>query len=152
MWLMQTPERVEELPSPPYIVMKDEEVNQITMKSKSELLAPVSTMKALRPFYDILEASINLRIDNSNNINVIDKHCSQEYHVITLDFNEIAKEQDRAFRFFNQHLVNHISRDRESPYLDCWEVTACLAQQMRYLTTNRDISLKDMMKCFPREE
>ena len=109
-------------------------------------------MKALRPFYDILNASINLGIDNSNNINVINKHCSQEYHVVTVDFNEMAKDQDRASRLFNQHLVNHISRDRESPYLDCWEGTACLTQQMWYLTTKRDISLKDMMKSFPMEE
>ena len=25
LWLMQTPERVENLPSPPYVIMKDEE-------------------------------------------------------------------------------------------------------------------------------
>jgi hypothetical protein len=40
MWLMQTPERVEELPSPPYIVMKEEDENHNIMKPKSEFQHP----------------------------------------------------------------------------------------------------------------
>ena len=81
MWLMQTPERVEELPSPPYIVLKEENENHENSTYRSELLAPPSTMKALWPLYDILRASINLRIENANNINVIDKHYNQKNQI-----------------------------------------------------------------------
>ena len=55
-------------------------------KHLSELLAHPFNMKTLWPLYDILRAIINLGIDHTNNINVIDKHYNKKHHNLIVDF------------------------------------------------------------------
>ena len=59
-WLMQTPERVENLPSPPYVTVRTEDFTDYKNNSKSQLIPPMSTLMALNPLYEIMKNSINL--------------------------------------------------------------------------------------------
>jgi len=68
---MQTPEREENLPSSPYAITK-EEFNNDDMQIKSNRLQPShATMKALFPLYEIMRCSINLKIDNEYNSDLV---------------------------------------------------------------------------------
>ena len=71
---MQTPERVEEPDSPPYIIVKKEEVEEIKQNQQSELLPPLSTKKSLWQVYEILHAATNLGIEYSHNMNMVDRN------------------------------------------------------------------------------
>lgn len=54
LWLMRTPERVENLPSPPYVITKDE-FSPISNQSQSKSFQPPhSTIMALKPLYKIM--------------------------------------------------------------------------------------------------
>ena len=59
---------------------------------KSELLPPPSTMKSLRPLYDILETASNLKIDYSSHVNMIDSNYHNHYHKQQVDFNSMSKD------------------------------------------------------------
>ena len=49
-------------------------------------------MKSLKPIYDILLASLNLGIDYSNNINMIDRNYHDFYHKEQVVFNCMSKD------------------------------------------------------------
>jgi hypothetical protein len=47
MWQMQTPARVEELCSPPYVAIKNEDDLDLKFQMKSTIQPPVSTLRSL---------------------------------------------------------------------------------------------------------
>jgi hypothetical protein len=58
-WQMQTPERVENLPSPPYVIVRDEDEELMKTKISNRLLPPPSTLMALQPLNLIMNSSAN---------------------------------------------------------------------------------------------
>jgi hypothetical protein len=57
----------------------------------------------------------------------------------------MATDTETAERFWNNFMVNKISRDMQSPYLDCFEGTLMDSSSLYYLTTNRDMCFKDLL-------
>jgi hypothetical protein len=64
LWLMRTPERVENLPSPPYVTVEEEDVSENNTNYISKLVPPMSTLMALNPLYEIMRNSISVELDH----------------------------------------------------------------------------------------
>jgi hypothetical protein len=58
-------------------------------------------MKSLWQFYEILRASINLGIDHPHSVNMIDRNYNRYHHIVQIDFNAMAQDQEGVIRFFN---------------------------------------------------
>ena len=123
LWLMQTPERVDNLPSPPYVINKEEIKDNEKSKQINTLQPPHATMKALNPVYEIMRCSINLKLDNECNQDVINQHINKRAHIQEISFQRMAEYQEEAKRINNAFLVNRIANDVQSPYLEGWEGT-----------------------------
>jgi hypothetical protein len=104
--MMQTPPRVQELPSPPYFAIKQEDEWNGDPPRGRVIMTPVATMKALFSIYEIMRCSTNLDLNNSNNPNAVDHHYNQLHHVPKIDLAEVAKDQERAQRLLNNFQMN----------------------------------------------
>jgi hypothetical protein len=151
-WQMQTPERVENLPSPPYVIVRDEDEELMKTKISNRLLPPPSTLMALQPLNLIMNSSVNEGIDNSSNTNVIDMNYNNSTHVEKFDFNEMAKYPHKLLLLNNRFLVNKIARENQCRFIESLEGTFHGAQTMHYLTTHREYSLKEVLRLFSHRE
>ena len=57
-----------------------------------------------------------------------------------------------SLKFLNQCLINQISGCRESPYVDSFEGVVLDEFKIYYLSSNREIILKELIKNFPKQE
>jgi hypothetical protein len=58
----------------------------------------------------------------------------------------MARDPVRVQLFYNNFQLNMISRKIESPFLDSFEGTLMAHCSFNYLSTNRDMSLRDLLK------
>lgn len=142
---MKSPSRINEILSPPYVVVKDEDDIEKLNQSKSHLMPPLSTAKSLYHFYAIVKAAQGLGISNEACPNIIDRNYNSWNNIVRLDLREMATDPDGSLRFFNSYLVNSLSRAEQSPYLDCFEGTYLASYSFYYLSSNRDMSFKDLL-------
>jgi serine/threonine protein kinase len=115
-------------------------------------MPPISTATSLYHFYAIVTAAQALGISYESNANIVDRNHNQWNHIVRLDLREMATDHEGKLRFFNNYLINTISRARNSPYLDCFEGAQIASYTFHYLTSNRDMCFKDLLKNYRHEE
>jgi hypothetical protein len=85
-------------------------------------------------------------MENDSNPNIVDDNHNKYYNRVELDLRDMARNQDSVTRFNNNFQMNLISRQIQSPFLDCFEGTLMGYLTFNYLSTNRDMSLRDLLK------
>ena len=76
----------------------------------------------------------------------------QKFTIFRFDMAQMTRDADWTKRFFNTFQINNASRLLKSPYLDCFEGCMRVGASFYYLSSNRDMSLHDLLIFHSHEE
>ena len=100
----------------------------------------------------IVNAAINLGIANDHCYRFVDRNNHDFFSKTKITFQEMAKDQDSMMRFWNNHQICQLSRERKDPFLDCWEGVAYTTQHLYYFSSNRQNSLRRLIQMHRSDE
>jgi hypothetical protein len=82
----------------------------------------------------------------------VDRNNHDFFTKTQITFEEMARDQDRLMRFWNNHQICQHSRERKDAYLDCWEGVAYTTKHLYYFSSNRQASLKRLIQMHRSDE